>query len=69
VHVPVLFSTSLKIQPILISAVHQCLSFVLQQHCMFWKIDLDEFHPSSTKTQERQMAVKTKSTTEAWLIY
>lgn len=69
VHVPVLYSTSQKIWPISISVAHQCLSFVLQQHCMFSKIDLDEFHPSFTKTQERQMALKTKSTTEAWLIY
>lgn len=69
VHVPVLYSTSQKIRPTSISVAHQCLSFVLQQHCMFSKIDLDEFHPSFTKTQERQMALKTKSTTEAWLIY
>lgn len=69
VHAPVLFSTSQKIQPIFISAVHQCLSFVLQQHCMFLKTDLDEFHPSFTTTRERQMALKTKSTTEVELIY
>lgn len=69
VHDPVLFSTSQKIQPIFISAVHQCLSFVLQQCCMFLKIDADEFHPSFTKTQERQMALKTTTATEAWLIY
>lgn len=60
VHVPVLFSTSWKIQPIFISAAYPCLSFVLQQHCMFLKIDLDEFHPSFTKTQKRQMVLTNK---------
>lgn len=60
VHVPVLFSTSWKIQPIFISAAYPCLSFVLQQHCMFLKIDLDEFHPSFTKTRKRQMVLKNK---------
>lgn len=69
VHGTVLFSPSQKTRPSFTFAVPQCLSFVLQQCCLFLKIDTDEFHPSFTETQERQTALKTNSTTRAWLIY